>query len=264
MTQKVIYLLIASAATWFLGVAAAFFYPDSFPSVFSIGTGLTLVTLSVFSFSFMFFGYLAPLMMFFAGGHAGIVSRSLPEFNPAVAALIVANFLAAYAAVRLGDALLEDLRGKGNVRNALAISLIIVAIAAVFSFSFDFFSTQAAAAGGSGTGGGGSGGAPSEVVRSLMSSIATQDFEGAKAYVTEPIKAQLDAQAQALRSTNITLPKANLTGFSVLEETVTGDTATVKAELTFTATVAGNTASTKQTKTFQLVREGGIWKVSSL
>ncbi|MBI4214951.1 hypothetical protein HY546_03060 [archaeon] len=142
MTQKVIYLLILSAVTWFAGLLVAFFNPVSFPSVFSIGAGLTIIVLSVFSLSFMFFGYLAPLMLFFAGGHAGVLSRALPSFNPAVAALIASTFLAAYSAIRLGDSLLEDLRGTGNVRNALMVSLVVIAIAVAFSFSVDLFAAS--------------------------------------------------------------------------------------------------------------------------
>jgi hypothetical protein len=45
--------------------------------------------------------------------------------------------LAAYASIRLGDALLDDMVGKGNFKRALKISLIMIALFLLISIGVD-------------------------------------------------------------------------------------------------------------------------------
>jgi hypothetical protein len=130
MRLRLVLLLVASVVAWLFGAAAsATATPGTIPMFFPAGTSLLLVVVSVFAFSFLLFGYLAPLAMFFAGMHTGLLAKAAVGFSSYVAVAVVCAFLAAYAAIRLGQALLEDITNRGSFKGALKVSLLLLVVA---------------------------------------------------------------------------------------------------------------------------------------
>lgn len=135
---RTIYLLIASCALLGLGIFLTYASTIVTLSPLPLDTGLLLLTVITFSFGFLFFGYIAPVILFFVGMHIGCLLRFSLESTPFIIGAIACSLLACYAAVRLGDALLDDMRGKGNFKAAWQITLIVLGIALVIAFSLDF------------------------------------------------------------------------------------------------------------------------------
>lgn len=128
-------LMLASVVAWIFGILAAA-TASYIPSLFPVGSYVTLVSLSVFAFSFLFFGYPAPLIMFFAGIFAGIHVK-IAGIDIYTIILSIVCILSAYSSIRLGDALLDDMVGKGNFKRALKISLIMIALFLIISIAVD-------------------------------------------------------------------------------------------------------------------------------
>ena len=129
-------LIIASIAAWMLGAASSMLADSPLPTVFPDGSYVTLVVISVFSFSFLFFGYPAPLVLFLGGIFAGNHLK-LAGGDVYTVLLSVVCIMAAYSSIRLGDALLDDMVGKGNFKRAAKISLILIAVALAVSLALD-------------------------------------------------------------------------------------------------------------------------------
>ena len=129
-------LIIASIAAWILGVASSMLADSPLPTVFPENSYVTLLVLSVFSFSFLFFGYPAPLVLFLGGIFAGNHLK-LAGGDAYIVMLSVVCIMAAYSSIRLGDALLDDMIGKGNFKRAAKISLILIAVSLAVSLALD-------------------------------------------------------------------------------------------------------------------------------
>jgi len=128
-------LMIASVVAWIFGILAAT-VANYIPSLFPSDSYVTIISTSVFAFSFLFFGYPAPLIMFLAGIFAGIKVKAA-GVDAYTIILSMVCILAAYASIRLGDALLDDMVGKGNFKRALKISLIMIALFLLISIGVD-------------------------------------------------------------------------------------------------------------------------------
>ncbi len=129
-------LIIASVAAWILGATSSMLADSPLPTVFPDGSYATLIVLSVFSFSFLFFGYPAPLVLFLGGIFAGNHLK-LAGWDAYTVILSVVCIMAAYSSIRLGDALLDDMIGKGNFKRAAKISLILIMVALAVSLALD-------------------------------------------------------------------------------------------------------------------------------
>jgi uncharacterized membrane protein len=128
-------LMIASVVAWMFGILASA-VSSNIPSLFPSDSYVTLVSISVFAFSFLFFGYPAPLIMFLAGIFAGLrVKTAGVDIYTIILSMIC--ILAAYASIRLGGALLDDMVSKGNFKRALKISLIMTALFLIISIGVD-------------------------------------------------------------------------------------------------------------------------------
>lgn len=139
LKRRVVAMLIISIVAIGLGMAISYFSkPGMLADVFPLGLQLSFIVAGVFSFGFLFFGYLTPLIMFFSGYHFGFVSKFGGD---AVSAFLVtgvlASILAAFASIRLGDALLDDMVGKGNFKDALLISMIVLLAAVMIAIVVD-------------------------------------------------------------------------------------------------------------------------------
>lgn len=122
-------ILLLSAITWFLGAAFVFFGVQ-IPAV--LPENAFLQAASVFTFGFLFFGFTAPFVMLAAGGQQGALMKAAVDaqsVDPKLMLAMVSTFIAAYAAIRLGDSLLDDLTGKGNFKDALQNGLILLGVA---------------------------------------------------------------------------------------------------------------------------------------
>lgn len=108
--------------------------------LFPTGASLFLITLAVFSFSFLFFGFPSPIIMLFVGIHMGWILKNIPGEEAKIVVLGVCSLLASLSSVMLGISLLEDMRGKGNFKKVLKISLVLILIAVVISAGFDLTS----------------------------------------------------------------------------------------------------------------------------
>ena len=128
-------LMIASVVAWIFGILASA-ASSNIPSLFPSDSYVTLVSISVFAFSFLFFGYPAPLIMFLAGIFAGLGVKTAGVGIYTIILSIIC-ILAAYASIRLGDALLDDMVSKGNFKRALKISLIMTALFLMISIGVD-------------------------------------------------------------------------------------------------------------------------------
>jgi hypothetical protein len=136
LNLKILILVIASIAAWGFGIAASNFSQETLPSFFPDDSSVTLVALIVFTFSFLFFGYPSPLIMFLGGLMAGNHLKAL-GIDPYILVLTSASILASYSSIQLGIALLDDMVGKGNFKQALKFSLITTALFLIISVIFD-------------------------------------------------------------------------------------------------------------------------------
>jgi len=99
-----------------------------------VPTNPIVSSLAVFTISLFLFGYGAPLVMFVIGVINGISFRVNSLFALFSAS---AAFLAAYASIRLGTAMLSDIKGEGNLRNAVKISLTVLFVSLIISSAVD-------------------------------------------------------------------------------------------------------------------------------
>ena len=129
-------LLLASIVAWIFGITAILMASSELPAFFAQNTPLSLLVITIFSFSFLFFGYPAPFIMFLGGMFAGvhIKTAGIDSFS---AIVTIVSLMAAYSSVRLGDALLDDMIGKGNFKQAVKISIILIIVALVISAAID-------------------------------------------------------------------------------------------------------------------------------
>lgn len=128
-------LITLGVIAWVIGTWQGYNSPASF-TVLPTGIAVFLTTLTVFAFSFLFFGFPAPVILFFAGVSAGETYAAAPVITAKLAASNAAFLVAAYAAILLGNALYEDMIGASNFKKAgrasmiaLAAALLIAAIA---------------------------------------------------------------------------------------------------------------------------------------
>ncbi len=127
--MRMMLILLLSAITWFLVVVLVYF---GVPIPAILPDNNFLQAASVFTFSFLFFGFAAPFVMLAAGWQQGALMKAAIDaqsVDPRLLLVMTSTFIAAYAAIRLGDALLDDLIGKGNFKDALANGLMLLGVA---------------------------------------------------------------------------------------------------------------------------------------
>jgi hypothetical protein len=139
MEQKAVILAVTAIITYSLALAGSAIV--GLPAdllVFSSGTGLIALTLIVFGFSFMFFGYTSPLITFLAGACIGGKYVAGTIDNATVAISSVSILASAFASIYIGTSLLADMAEKGNFTETVKITLIALAVAIVLAVVSDF------------------------------------------------------------------------------------------------------------------------------
>jgi len=136
LKSRLFVLLIASIVAFAFGVTATVMSQTSLPAFFPAGTPITVLSLVVFAFSFLFFGYPSPFIMFIAGMFTGNHVKAF-GVDATAGILSLVCIMAAYSSIRLGDALLDDMIGKGNFKQAVRISVIMIAIFLAISLGLD-------------------------------------------------------------------------------------------------------------------------------
>jgi len=136
LKSRLTVLFIASIAAWIFGALVATLSESPLPTIFADGSPLTLVSLVMFTFSFFFFGYPSPFIMFLGGIFLGnrIRVMGIDAFSVVVSVVCI---MAAYASIRLGDALLDDMIGKGNFKRAMKVSLVLTVLFLAISIALD-------------------------------------------------------------------------------------------------------------------------------
>lgn len=143
--KRTLSLLSITVVSLIIGGALMIIYQDSSLMVFPESIPLFIIVSTVFTFGFLFFGYLTPLPMFFVGAHLGKLlmkdGNMISNFGaiPVEAFLLpFSSMLVAYSSIILGDALLKDMAGTGNFLKVLeiSISLLVIGIGTAVSGTF--------------------------------------------------------------------------------------------------------------------------------
>lgn len=125
-----------------VGLGAGYLMDDaSSIVVFPIDSTVFSIAVASFAFSLLFFGFSSPIVMFFIGAFvsSAFKMQSLPMLD--IGLLTLASVFAAMAAIRLGDSLLEDMRGTGNFKDSMKITLILMALSLILSVGAEFVVT---------------------------------------------------------------------------------------------------------------------------
>jgi hypothetical protein len=133
---RLIILIIASVAALALGAMASVLSATALPMFFPADSYITVISVIIFTFGFLFFGYPAPFILFLAGLFIGNYAKTAGADMFAIMSSI-AFIMASYSSIRLGDALLDDMIGKGNFKQALKISIIMIILSLVISAGVD-------------------------------------------------------------------------------------------------------------------------------
>jgi len=87
-----------------------------------------LPIIALFPLSLLFFGFLSPLFALFTG-------ISLSQSSQGIVGIGL-SILMLYGGIRLGDALWQDLNGKGNFKRAFLISMVLFVIVSLSCLVF--------------------------------------------------------------------------------------------------------------------------------
>lgn len=135
---RVLWLFVLSLIMLTIGLGGGYMIENASDLIiFPLGASVFLIVLAVFSFSFLFFGFPSPLIMLFLGIYTGWVFKSIPGSGLMAGVLLVSSVLSSYSSISLGNAILDDMRGIGNFKKALKISLIILLVALVLAGGYD-------------------------------------------------------------------------------------------------------------------------------
>ncbi len=126
LDKRSLVLFIVTIIAFLLGLLSTYLLGESSLIVFPKGTSLVVLTLIIFITSFLFFGYLSPMIMFLTGSYAGYLYSSIgvPLTEPIL--LSLAALITSYSAIRLGDSLLKDMVGRSNFLTVLKVSLALL------------------------------------------------------------------------------------------------------------------------------------------
>lgn len=126
---KILYLIVACC--WLAGIAVSLVIGISLEPMMSVHPVVDslFLTLTVFVFSLLFFGYAAPIIMFAVGMMQGAIFAQ-DQLNFLLAAPVL---LASYAGVLTGIYLRRDMLGKDNFFDHTKPIIIYVAAASVLS-----------------------------------------------------------------------------------------------------------------------------------
>lgn len=133
---RMLWLLALTIVAFVLSGIASFYLDLSQFVVFAPTTALIFISLTVFTISFLFFGFPAPFMMLLTGIYIGWLIK-VPNMEARVGGLIVSSLMACFASIKLGDALLDDITGKGNFRDSLKVTTVAIAVAVIVALSID-------------------------------------------------------------------------------------------------------------------------------
>ena len=138
MEQKAVILAVTAIITYSLALVgtSAVGLPSDL-MVFPDGTGLIALTLIVFGFGFMFFGYTSPLITFLAGVFIGgsYVNGTINNITVIVSSISV--LMSAFSSIYMGTSLLEDMAEKGNFKETVKITMITLFIAVILAAVHD-------------------------------------------------------------------------------------------------------------------------------
>lgn len=133
--KRTLGLLSITVISLIVGGALMITYKDPSLLVFPEYVPLTLIVSTVFTFGFLFFGYLTPLPMFFVGAHLGNllmkegrIVTDLGAIPTEAFILLCSSIMVAYSSIILGDSLLKDMAGRGNFLEVLEISIALLVI----------------------------------------------------------------------------------------------------------------------------------------
>jgi len=126
---KILYLIVACC--WLAGIAVSLVLGISLEPMMSVHPVIDslFLTLTVFVFSMLFFGYVAPIIMFAVGMMQG-ATFAQNQLNFLLAAPVL---LASYVGVLAGIYLRRDMQGKDNFFDHKKPIMIYVVVASVLS-----------------------------------------------------------------------------------------------------------------------------------
>lgn len=134
---KIVLILALSLIAWLLGLFEGYYNAGVDLLIFPPTLPLSIIAVSTFTFSFLFFGFLSPIIMFFVGVHAGRMFSEVQAISPKLVLLTFVSFAAVYSSLRLGNALLEDMTGTGNFNSAARASLATILAAVIVAVIWD-------------------------------------------------------------------------------------------------------------------------------
>ena len=132
-------LQAGNVAAFLTGFVGSFFV--SIPAwlvVFPPSVSSLLLSVVVFSFSFLFFGFISPVVLFLAGVFLGWLFKTSGVLSAFIIFSSLSVLFMSFASVKMGLALLSDLAEKGNFRESLKISSVLIAAALIISIVTDF------------------------------------------------------------------------------------------------------------------------------
>lgn len=134
---KMVLLLVFSVVAWLFGLFEGYYGTGANLLIFPSTLPISMIAISVFAFSFLFFGFLSPIMMFFVGVHTSTAYSGVQAISPKLILLTFVSFAAVYASLRLGNALLDDMTGTGNFNSAARASMVTVLTAVIVAAIWD-------------------------------------------------------------------------------------------------------------------------------
>ncbi|MEM0372649.1 MAG: hypothetical protein QXO69_02295 [archaeon] len=138
MHKKMFILLVASIVTFSAGfIAMSSAQLPEWLLVFPLNTTPLMMTLIVFTFGFLLFGYPSPVITLLSGLHSGwLYSSGINVIT--VAAMSACTLMAAFSSAYMGTSLLEDLSERGNFKQSIKMSISVLAAAFIIALISDF------------------------------------------------------------------------------------------------------------------------------
>ena len=132
--KGVLLVCVLTAIAWLAGFYIN--YTSAAVPTEGITSNPLIMTLGVFTLSMFVFGYGAPIAMFLVGLSNGI---TLKVNWQATLISVIAAWMSAYASIRLGSSVLEDIRGRSSLADSAKISSVIIIVALLIAAGVDIF-----------------------------------------------------------------------------------------------------------------------------
>ncbi len=138
-TLKELIVYLSSLVLLFIGFFGMKYYGLPYSLlVFPANSTTLLITIIMFSFGLLFFGYGSPIVSFFAGIFYGWIYKVTGIPSSFVIFGMLSAVIILIATVKMGLSLFEDLTEKGNFRESLKVSFISIASALIICIVTDY------------------------------------------------------------------------------------------------------------------------------